>query len=403
MNSSRPVAELLELRLDNATQAARWDELVGRSPNCDVYHRAAYVLASAELEHSQPVGLVISYDYQQYLLPILLRPISGPNGEAWLDASTPYGYGGVICVDCRNGNRVAVDLFHGLREWCANRGLVSCVLRSHPLLAQDWLLPKDHHLDFVTVSRRGQTASVPLEHWDDSRQCPPKLSKGRRSDLAYARRNLRVTWSVSSETGDALEQFRIFRDLYEKTMQRVEAPEFFHFPRSYYERLSALGPDVGVAIAWHGDSAVGGAIFMSGPMFGHYHLSAGDEAGQKYKASTLLVVEGAKWARKRGCRSLHLGGGILLNDSLMAFKRSFGGDQHQYGHITLIGDRERYNSMCSLAAPPWPYEQNRTSGTIRANAHSPLRVILMGKNKPMVRKGFHYLLDHGFCVVAVVL
>ena len=46
------------------------------------------------------------------------------------------------------------------------------------------------------------------------------------------------------------------------------------FHGHYYERLSTLGVDIGVAIAWHGERAVGGAIFMAGPSFAHYHLSA---------------------------------------------------------------------------------------------------------------------------------
>lgn len=398
MNSPRTITEF---PLSDAA-AARWDELVARSPNSDVYHRAAYIRATADVEHSQPLGLVISCNSQQYLLPMLLRPISGPDGQPWLDASTPYGYGGVICLDSGPASPVAADLFHGLREWCATRNLVSCVLRSHPQLEQDWLFAHASDLDFVNVTRRGQTTAVPLQSWDDTRQCPAQLSKGRRSDLSLARRNLRVTWNVPSDERDSLEQFRIFRDLYESTMRRVDATDFFHFPWSYYERLSTLGPDVGIAIAWHGDRAVGGAVFMAGPAYAHYHLSASDETGYKYKASTLLVVEGTKWARQRGCRSLHLGGGMLVNDSLMAFKRSFGGQQHQFGHITLIGDRGRYDSMCSLTAPPWPYDQKMTSRTTHADANAPLRVILMGKDKPVVRKGLDYLLEHGYCVVAVV-
>jgi len=401
MNPPRPVADFTEFPLNDGSEAARWDEVVRGCAQSDVYHRAAYVLATAELEHSQPLGLMISYNDQQYLLPMLLRPISDPNGQAWLDASTPYGYGGVIPCPSSTQSPVAADLFHALRVWCATRKLVSCVLRSHPLLPQDWLFaPAD--LDFVSVTRRGQTVAVPLQCWDEARQCPADLSKGRRSDLALARRNLHVTWNVLNGQPDALEQFRIFRTLYESTMRRVEATEFFHFPWPYYERLSTLGPDIGVAIAWYGDRAVGGAVFMAGPTFAHYHLSASDDSGQKYKASTLLVVEGAKWARQRGCRTLHLGGGMLVNDSLMAFKQSFGGEQRQFGHITLIGDPERFESMRSLSTPPWPYDQNLTSSTTQIDANSPLRIILMGKDKPVVRRGLDYLLEHGYCVVAVV-
>jgi hypothetical protein len=36
----------------------------------------------------------------------------------------------------------------------------------------------------------------------------------------------------------------------------------------------------------------------------------------------------------------------------MGVKRSFGGEQHQFGYVTLITDHERYNSMCSLPLLP---------------------------------------------------
>lgn len=363
MNSFLTVKDVLEIRLNEPVAATRWDELVARSPQFDVYHRAAYVLAAAEVEHSQPIGLIISSSNRQYLLTMLLRSISSPDGQSWSDAGTPYGYGGALCnsLDSEVALPDAVEFFRRLLAWCAKREVVSCVLRSHPLLAQDWLFTQAPDLDFVFIKRRSQTVAMPLRLWDDTRDCPLGMSKGRRSDLALARRNLRVTWGVLSEQGEALEQFRIFRSLYESNMRRIGAAEFFHFPWSYYERLSTLGPDVGIGIAWHDDCAVGGAVFLAGPTYSHYHISGSDDTGHKYKASTLLVVEGAKWARQRGCRVLHLGGGMRVNDSLMDFKRSFGGEPYQFGYLILIADRGRYNSMCSHAPTRWPYDQQVAS------------------------------------------
>ncbi len=401
MNPPRPVGDFAEFPLNDGGEAARWDEVVRGCAQSDVYHRAAYVLANAELERSQALGLIASCGKQQYLLPLLLRPICAPDGETWFDASTPYGYGGVIRLDSAATLPDAADLFGCLREWCVGKELVCCVLRSHPLLDQDWLISATD-VDFVSVTRRGQTTALPLQRWDEARQCPHEMSKGRRSDLALARRNLRVTWNDPSNQAFSLEQFRIFRDLYEKTMWRVDATEFFHFPMSYYERLATLGADIGIALAWHGSRPVGGAVFMAGAINAHYHLGAGDDTGHLYKASTFLVVEGAKWARQRGCRILHLGGGMVPNDSLMNFKRSFGGEQHQFGHVTLISNRERYDSMTSLPSPPWPYDHKMTSGVADSESKPPLRVILMGKDKPIVRRGLDYLLQRGYSVVAVV-
>lgn len=372
MNSPLTVTSVREIQLDEAIGAGRWDELVASSPQSDIYYRAGYILAAAELEQSQPLGLIISSSNLQYLLPMLLRPISSPDGQSWSDASTPYGYGGVLCssLDSEVALPDVLHFFQELRAWCATRRLVSCVLRSHPLLAQDWLFAQPPGIDFVSIRRRSQTVAIPLQAWDDTRECPLGMSKGRRSDLALARRNLRVTWGVLSDQRDALEQFRIFRSLYESNMRFVGAAEFFHFPWSYYERLSNLGPDVGIGIAWHEDCAVGGAVFIAGPTYSHYHLSGSNETGHKYKASTLLVVEGAKWARQRGCRVLHLGGGLRVNDSLMDFKRSFGAEHHQFGQVILIADRARYNSMCSFTPARWPYDQQMASRVAHADLFS---------------------------------
>jgi hypothetical protein len=362
MNSIFNTCELLEFWLDDSAAAGRWDALLSGFPAADAYHRAAYVLASAELEHSQPVGLMISFGGRRFMVPALLRLIKGPDEQSWSDGSTPYGYGGVLCssLDSEVVLPDVVGFFKGLRSWCEMRKLVCYVLRSHPLLTQNWLFAEAPGIDFVTNTRRRQTVAVSLQRWDDTMQCPLGLSKGRRSDLALARRNLRVTWNTISDHENTLEQLGIFRVLYENTMQRIGAARFFHFPQSYYERLSMLGPDVGVAIAWRGNCAVGGAVFIAGPTYAHYHLSASTDIGYKYKAPTLVVVEGANWARQRGSRALHLGGGLRVNDSLMDFKRRFGGETYEFGNVILITDRERYNSICSFAGGRWPYDQQMT-------------------------------------------
>ena len=85
---------IAEIRLNEAGGAERWDELARQSPSFDAYHRSAYILATGDVENSQAFGVVISCNDQQYLLPMLLRPILLVlDGQSWLDARTPYGTG----------------------------------------------------------------------------------------------------------------------------------------------------------------------------------------------------------------------------------------------------------------------------------------------------------------------
>ena len=57
MNSILRVRTCSKFRVNEPEAAGRWDELVARSPQSDVCYRAAYVLAAAELEHSQPLAI----------------------------------------------------------------------------------------------------------------------------------------------------------------------------------------------------------------------------------------------------------------------------------------------------------------------------------------------------------
>jgi serine/alanine adding enzyme len=323
----------------------RWDELVAGSASPDVYYRAGYCRAYEAAGHGEAVAVVT----ERALFPLLLRPL--PFGEQGFDAATPYGYGGVLPLgrDDPGTGTVPVSEVRQLRDWCVNAGVVSCLLRLHPLVGGPRQLAGVDARD-LDVREHGPTTAIALSRLDDGRL--QGMSKGRRADLTIARRELELSWD-----GDgALE---LFRAVYDPTMQRVGAGEFYLFPSEYYRTLAeGLGDRLGVALALLDGEPVGGALFLAGGRFAHYHLSGATDAGRELKAGTLLVHAGAEWARERGCDLLHLGGGTAGADSLFAFKKSFGGQTYTYAFSTLIADRDRYDALVARRAaesePPRP-------------------------------------------------
>jgi hypothetical protein len=172
--------------------------------------------------------------------------------------------------------------------------------------------------------------------------------------MQLAHRNLRITWNTGADD-DAEMWLGIFSTLYSGLIHRNAAESFYDFPRSYFTKLKALGTRLGIALAWYGDDPVGGNLFLASPRYAHGHLAGTNDIGRKYGASTFLIVEGARWARRRGCELLHLGGGTRPGDSLEDFKRTFGGPSHSYRCVTLIADRKRFDEICSLPTLSWPY------------------------------------------------
>ena len=319
-----------------APDDGRWDELVDAAPTPDVYFRPGYCRAYEAADE----GRLVAVRTDGALFPLLLREL--PFGQDGFDAVSPYGYGGLLPL-ARATSVLGSDPeeeLRQLRHWCVTNGVVSVLIRLHPLLGD---VPHPIAMDAVSIREHGPTTAVDLERVVEGHLAG--MSKGRKADLSVARRSLEVSW----QSGEAaLERFRA---VYDETMRRLGAGEHYLFPRAYYRALAeGLGDRLGVALAVHGDEVVGGALFLADRRYAHYHLSGTTDAGRDLKAGTLLVHEGAVWAAERGCELLHLGGGTAGADSLYAFKRSFGGRELTYSFATLVADPTRYEALVARRA-----------------------------------------------------
>jgi len=350
------------LHATNLADAERWSRLVSDAPTPDAYYLPAYAEATSEIEHSEPVAIIAGPE-SRLLAPLLVRRMSAVvNGTRidWADACSPYGYGGLLNLSgSEHINSESLQcFFEDLLCWCSSQNIVCCVLRMHPMIRQEeWFAPKAQWQRFLRIQMRGTTTAIDLADWVDTTDRPRGMRKDRRSDLNRAQRTLRVTWALGDDRDVALSIDR-FSTIYNLALDRHRADDFHRFPPSYFSRLTALRDRLGIAFAWLDEELVGANIFLAGWNYAHGHLAGVNEAGLKYGAGTLLIVEGAKWARKRGCKLLHLGGGLTPGDSLENFKCSFGGHSYRYFYLTFIADRKKFDSLRELPNAPWPYRMN---------------------------------------------
>src|SRR5262249_33942207 len=113
-----------------------------------------------------------------------------------------------------------------------------------------------------------------------------------------------------------------FAQLYEETMRRADASQFYFFAPEYWPALERTE-------LFHFDAHRPGGVIASilclgSPPWLHYHLGASSDEGRRVGAMTLLFLEAAKWAKGRGYERFHLGGGVGgAEDSLHEFKRRF--------------------------------------------------------------------------------
>ena len=340
------------LLASNPIDYEEWDKLVNISPTPDTYYRPGYALAYVE-ESASAIALLLRISGRRFLVPLLLRSLSAlPYASEALDcdAITPYGYGGVLPIDAGGiSEEDAQELFEALKQWCEENRVISCMLRLHPLIdLGEGFADAARKSPCVEFREHGLTAAIDLEAWDDKMRAPATINNDRRRNLLLARRRLSVT-IAPSDTLEGQSALKLFRAVYNETMQRLGAASYYVFPEEHYLRLvKGLGRRMVVAIARLEDTAVGAALFFAGDRFAHYHLSGTTTDGRRLKANTMVLVSGAEWARERGCSALHLGGGIAADDSLFQFKTSFGGITHRYCFVTVIANPVRYLELVQL-------------------------------------------------------
>ncbi len=327
----------------------------------DFYHLPKYVAFSAGDRMSAPEanGVPLAFHAEddeghRFLIVLIVRPLpqSCESSTPLFDAVTPYGYGSPLVI---NEGQIPVEPFldQAIAELCAGlrqKGIVSVFARSHPTL----VIPQEPLRKAGCLVQHGQTICVDLtlsqeELWHQTRA-------GHRSEINRAIKK-GVTVEIQSDWKDFDEFFRA----YTETMRRVGASEHYFFPRDYFAKLrEAIGEVLHLAIC-HKDGAVAcGGIFGEVCGVVQYHLSGTTDEFHSQYPTKVMLDSVRTWAKERGNRTLHLGGGYGgTEDSLFQFKAGFSHLRAPFYTWRLIADPQTYQRLCHQ----WEAATGRTAST----------------------------------------
>ena len=309
--------------------ADEWDALLAGLALPDAYLLRAYVESACVLDPGEPVLLHLADGGGDVVLACIVREI--PDAAA-RDVTTPYGYGGPVGV----GDEPPVAAFYEQYEgWCAGRGVVSTFVRFHPLFANHRRRrPRPCTSSAPARPPPGGSATAATS----SRACTAATatSAGRPSEPES---RSRVTCHPEDLTG--------FAALYDTTMQRQQATDFYFFPPAYWERLTALGDRLVLFDATVDEQVVASTLCLRDDRWLHYHLSATADSARDLGASNLLLYEAASWGQEQGLDEFHLGGGAGSEaDALLAFKQRFSPDgAREFWVGKLVHDEDAYRRL----------------------------------------------------------
>jgi hypothetical protein len=311
-------------------ESPRWDSILARTAH-DFYHLPGYARLSARVQDGEARGLLVSDGRGDLLLPLVLRDIPG-GGR---DATSPYGYPGPLTVGSDPG--FLADALRMAGAFLGDEGVVSLFVRFHPLLN-----PPPGGVE--TIVRHGDTIAIDLHLTEEE-------------SLRQTRRNHRVQIDRARKAGHRVildagpEHDESFRRLYRETMARLGASPFYFFDDRYFIELRAvLGDHLHLAIVEIERETAAAGLFVETQGIVQYHLSGTDERFRREVPTKLMFDEVRRWARERGHRWLHLGGGLgFSEDSLFRFKAGFSSRRCPFHSLRMILRPLEYDRLVTAA------------------------------------------------------
>ncbi len=279
----------------------------------DVYFTPAYYSLYETLGDGKACCFVYEHDGNLALYPFLINNISslGYNlNKEYYDIQGAYGYNGLITSS--NDDKFISAFWNVFADYCKNHDIIAEFTRFHPLLNNQTTVAPDMH----TIYSR-HTVWLNLENSIDDIWHKEFSSKNRNMI-----RKAEKCGIVVEESND----YDSFQTLYNETMRRLDAEDYFFFPNSYYHQFKeTLDGHCMLLLAFLNDKIIAGSMFMFWGNYCHYHLSARDNQYSKYAANNLILWEAIKKGTEKGCKYFHFGGGTTSNDndSLLKFKENF--------------------------------------------------------------------------------
>ena len=257
--------------------------------------------------------------------------------EGVFDSVTPYGYGGVLFEgDISEGNKTAF-----WKEYLAameREHIVDNFVRYHPVLRN-----AEPMKSISNVIDLGKTIAFDLTSpdviWDNI------ISKNRNM-IRKAEKN-----GIEIHHGKDLALFENFRKIYNATMEKDNAEEYYFFGEKFYESVhNDLRANYELFYAVLNGEIIAMSIMLFGNKQMHYHLSGSMMEYRNLAPSNLLLYKAALWGSEQGYKTFHLGGGVGSGeDNLYKFKAAFNrNSDYQFSIGKEIFDEEKYYELVSL-------------------------------------------------------
>lgn len=314
----------------------RWDDIITKFSRYDIYYMSGYVKAFQIHGDGLPQLLYYEADGLKAIYVYMKRKTSI---EGYYDSVTPYGYGGVL-FDGDMSEENLRAFWKAYVEKMKEEGIVDNFVRYHPVLAN--AVPMKQISNVIDL---GKTVALDLSSeeviWSN-------ITSKNRNMIRKAEKN-----GIEIHHGKGLQLFKDFIRIYNSTMEKDHAEEYYFFEDAFYESIhNDLHDNYEMFYAVMNGEIISIAIMLFANQQMHYHLSGSLTEYRNLAPSNLLLYKAALWGCEHGYKTFHLGGGVGSGeDNLYKFKAAFNrNSDYQFSIGKEIFDQEKYDELVALRA-----------------------------------------------------
>lgn len=319
------------IKIISINEAELWDEIVKNFANYDIYYLSGYV--KAFMIHGDGVPFLLYYEAggMKAIYVYMKRKTSI---KGYYDSVTPYGYGGVL-LEGDISEKNLQSFWNVYVNKMKDEGIVDNFVRYHPMMGN--AIPMK---SVSTVLDLGKTIAIDLSSeeviWNNI------ISKNRNM-IRKAEKN-----GIEIRHEKVLSLFADFKRIYNATMEKDHAEEYYFFEDAFYESIHQdLHDNYEMFYAVLNDEIVAMSIVLYANKQMHYHLSGSLVEYRNLAPSNLLLYKAALWGCNQGCKTFHLGGGVGSGeDNLYKFKAAFNrNSDYRFSIGKEIFDINKYNEL----------------------------------------------------------
>lgn len=308
----------------------------------DLYFEPNYGKLYEKMENGESIVFkyngehgTITHMFIKRLIPIKV------DGQSYYDLVTPYGYGGPLITECKEGqkNELVKEFEFEFEKYCKENNIVSEFVRFHPVIGNT-----DDFRSCYMVSDIRNTIGTNLKDSDDPFQS--EFSKSCRKNIRRALRE-GISFKITEKPDDVQD----FKKIYYSTMERNEADEYYYFDDDYFNKCVQLFKENIVLVeAIYNQQTIAMGLYFTYNKTIHIHLSGTLSEYLFLSPAYVLRYAVTMWGKEKGYELIHHGGGRSnsLEDNLYLFKKQFGKTEFKFSIGKKIWNFDIYNELCKI-------------------------------------------------------